>query len=182
MNINKVFIRETEVPIQNGTLHLIDSEDELLVEIEINVHPTVINFLNSLDYRKEQALLLSDNPNRKITGEFEIHIGKTGVLLVGVPNNIKGIEHLRAIPNESRPSQLEIVNGISIDKELRAKENSIFVNFLDAILKNEIADKWNIQFIRSLLKKIQNGERLNEFDQYLKEELNYLIEEVITRV
>ncbi|WP_102691008.1 hypothetical protein [Rummeliibacillus pycnus] len=180
MNINKVFIRETEIPIQKGTLRLIDFEDEITVEIELNVHPTVINFFNSLDYRKEQALLLSNDTKNKIIGEFEIHIGKNGVLLVGDPNEVKGLENLNPIPYETRPFELEKDKGISITEELRAKENSLFVKFLDTLLKNEINDKENIKFIQTLLNKIQNGEKLNEFDQYIKDEINYLMEEVIS--
>ncbi|HWI48903.1 MAG TPA: hypothetical protein VNU45_11840 [Rummeliibacillus sp.] len=180
MNISGILIRETEIPIQKGTLRLIDFEGETTVEVELNVHPTVINFFNSLDFRIERVILISEDANDKIIGEFEIHIGKTGVLLVGDPNEVKGIDHLTAISYEKRPFQLEQVNGVALDEELQANQYSIFVHLLDALLKNEMNDKENLQFIHSLQKKMKNGEKLNSFDQYIKGEISYLIEEVIS--
>ncbi|MFJ8262508.1 hypothetical protein ACIQ4I_11180 [Rummeliibacillus sp. NPDC094406] len=180
MNINKVLIRETEIPIEKGTLRLIDFEGETTVEVELNVHPTVINFFNSLDYRIERVILISEDANDKIIGEFEIHIGKTGVLLVGDPNEVKGTDHLTAISYEKRPVQLVKADGVALDEELQANQYSIFVHLLDALLKNEMNDKGNLQFIHSLQKKMQNGEKLNSFDQYIKGEISYLIEEVIS--
>ncbi len=184
MNIEKVLIKGTEIPIQKGNLRLIEykdslsNDDETTVEAELNVHPTVINFVNALDYRKEQVVLFSEN-NDKVTGEFEIHTGKAGILLVGEPNKVTGIEVMTAIPFEKIPFQLERGHGIALVEELKENRKLLLVHFLESLVKNDIQDQENKQFVNQLLEKIQNEEQLTVFEEYLKSEINYILDGVL---
>lgn len=180
MNITKINVRETVIPIQKGTLRILDFEDEKTVEVELSVHPTVLSFFNSQDYRKERFTLQSEDEETKIVGEFEIHIGNAGILLVGNPKEVQGIDHLTAIPYEMIPLQKASSNvGVPLVEELSINQNIIFVHFLEALLKNEIHDRQNYQLIRSLQDKLINEKKLDELDQYIKDEISYLIEEII---
>lgn len=179
MNITKINVRETEIPIQKGTLRILEFEDEKTVEVELSVHPTVLSFFNSQDYRKERFTLQSEDAETKIIGEFEIHIGNVGILLVGDPKEVQGIDHLTAIPYEMMPLQKVSHVGVPLVEELSINQNLIFVHFLEALLKSEIHDRQNYQFIRSLQEKMIDGKKLNEFDQYIKSEISYLIEEIV---
>lgn len=179
MNITKINLRETEIPIQKGTLRILDFEDEKTVEVELSVHPTVLSFFDSQDYRKERFTLQSEDEETKIVGEFEIHIGNAGILLVGDPKEVQGIDQLEAIPYEMMSLQKASYVGVPLVEELSINQNLIFVHFLEALLKNEIHDSQNYQLIHSLQEKMMNGKQLNEFDQYVKSEISYLIEEII---
>ncbi|MGG0656280.1 hypothetical protein [Rummeliibacillus pycnus] len=177
MKISNLVISKIEIPIQEGTLRLIDFGDETTVEVEINVHPTVSNFLNYLDYRNEQVMLLSED-HETIVGEFEIHTGKAGILLVGDSCKVNGIDQIDAIPYEKRPYQKEKGQGISLNEELQVNHKQLFIHLAESMLNNEIHDKENQQFIRSLIEKMRNREELNAFELYLKGEISYLIDEV----
>lgn len=88
MEIAKVILRDSEIPVQKGTVRLVEYEDELSVdddertiEVELNVHPTVAEFIDSIvDYRKEKVTLISKE-NQRITGLFNIHVGKAGIFV-----------------------------------------------------------------------------------------------------
>ncbi|MGX9135629.1 hypothetical protein ACWV26_14800 [Rummeliibacillus sp. JY-2-4R] len=184
MNLIKVLIKGIEIPIQQGNIRLIEykdalsKEDETTVEAELNVHPTVINFVNTLDYRKEQVVLISENGDQ-FTGEFEIHTGKAGMLLVGEPNKIKGIVKITAIPFEKRPFQSERGQGIALVEELKENRNVLFAHFLESLVKKDIKDQENKLFVNELLDKLQNEEKLTAFEQYLKSEINYILDEIL---
>lgn len=184
MEITKAFIRETEIPIQKGILRLVEYEDELTVdddettvEVELNVHPTVASFIDSVvDYGEEQVVLIAKNGDR-VTGLFDIHVGKAGVLLLGDPSFVKGVSHIAAIPYEKRSFQLEKGQGIPLNRELQENPQLKFIHFLDRFAKSDLQDHENQQFIFKLKDKLQKGEKLNAFDRYLKREVyNYIME------
>ena len=78
MNIFKISIKEVEIPIQKGTLRLVDFGNETTIEVELNVHPTVVNFINTLGYIQEKVTILSKH-NDEINGDFDIHTGKSSL-------------------------------------------------------------------------------------------------------
>lgn len=184
MEIVKIFLRDSEIPVQKGTLRLVEYEDELsiddderTVEVELNVHPTVAKFIDSiLDYRKEKVTLISKE-KQIITGFFSIHVGKAGILLIGDPILVKGINDLAAVPYEKKPLQTEKGYGIPLNMELKENSQQRFVHFLNVLVQDDFQDRDNIQFIFTLRDKIQSGESLNAFDQYIKREIsNYLVD------
>lgn len=184
MEIAKVILRDSDIPVQKGTVRLVEYEDELSVdddertiEVELNVHPTVVEFIDSIvDYRKEKVTLIFSE-NQRITGFFNIHVGKAGILLTGDPNLVNGINNLVAVQYEKKPPQEEKGHGIPLKMELEGKSEKRFVELLNGLVQGEYQDHANRQFISTLRDKIQSGERLNAFDQYIKREIeNYLAE------
>lgn len=179
MHISKITIHEIEIPIKNGTLRIVDYENYTTVEVELIVHPTVVNFINTLGYIKERVNILSKQ-NAKVIGDFEIHTRQSSILLVGNPNEIEGINHLSSVPYEKSAFLLEKGIGIALDNELHAQQKSVRINILECLLENEVKDEGNQMFIHSLLEKLKKGEKLNSFDQYIKSEISYLLEKVLT--
>ncbi len=55
------------------------------------------------------------------------------------------------------------------------------IYILRSLLDNEIHDEGNRLFIRSLLDKLKKGEKLNIFDQYIKDEVSYVVEGALAR-
>ncbi|RIJ66667.1 hypothetical protein [Rummeliibacillus sp. POC4] len=187
MEIAKVILRDSEIPVQKGTVRLVEYEDELSVdddertiEVELNVHPTVAKFIDSIvDYRKEKVTLISEE-NQRITGLFNIHVGKAGILLTGDPSLVNGVSNIVAVPYEKNLLQGEKGHGIPLKMELEGKSKKRFVELLNGLVQGDFQDHANRQFISTLRDKIQNGVRLNTFDQYIKREIENYVLEVFT--
>ncbi len=111
MNIFKVSIEGKDIPIQKGMLKLVDFGKDTTIEVELDVHPTVVNFINTLWYIKERVTILSKH-NAKVNGSFDIHIGKSSILLVGNPNEIEGIDYLSSVPFEKNPFHCNKEKGL----------------------------------------------------------------------
>ncbi|WP_156187591.1 hypothetical protein [Peribacillus loiseleuriae] len=75
---------------------------------------------------------------------------------------------------------MEQGQGITLDEEWNTKQKSILINFLESLL-DEIQDEGNRMFIHSLQEKLKKGETLNIFDQFIKNEVSYLVEEVLAK-
>ncbi|MFF3023793.1 hypothetical protein ACFVRR_14240 [Gottfriedia sp. NPDC057948] len=180
MDIHKVYIDGSEIPFQNGSFTFFNFGNNLKIELELVVHHTVLNFLNTLNYYKERVNIFL-NHNKQINGDFEIRTGVTSIHLVSNVKEIEGIENLSAISYGKTTIQTQIDEGIPLDNELKGKP-SLLINILRSILENEIKDEGNKVFVSSLLNKLKKGEQLNSFDLYIKDELCYLIEENLTKV
>lgn len=175
MHISKLFIKEEEIPIKKGTLRKVNYEHRTMIEVELIVHPTVINFINTLNYTNEQVTILSKQ-NVHIKGEFDIHTRQSSILLVGNPNKIEGIDHLSSVSYEKSTFTLDSGEGIPLDDELQEKQESVLINILETLLERNVQDKGNQFFIHTLLDKLKKGEKLNSFDEYIKNEIRYLVE------
>lgn len=178
MHICKLSIQDVEIPIKKGTLRIVDYEKHTTIEVELIVHPTVVNFINTMGYIKERVTILSKQ-HVKVMGDFEIHTRQSSILLVGNPNEIKGIDDLSSIPYEKSAFPLGQGEGIALDDELSNKQKSVIINILECLLEKEVQDEGNQLFIQSLLEKLKKGEKLNSFDQYIKNEVRYLIEKAL---
>lgn len=74
MEIVKILIRDSEIPVQKGAVRLVEYEDELsidddecIVEVEVNVHPTVGRFLESItDFRESYLSYERKSKNHRI--------------------------------------------------------------------------------------------------------------------
>ncbi|MFF2876117.1 hypothetical protein ACFVR2_07310 [Gottfriedia sp. NPDC057991] len=180
MNIHKVYIDGSEIPFQNGSFTFFNFGNNLKLELELFVHLTVLNYINTLNYNKERVNIILNN-NKHINGEFEIHTGRSSIHLVSNVKELEGAENLSTISYGKTKLQTHIDESIPLDNELKRKP-SLLINILRSILENEIKDKGNHIFVSSLLNKLKKGEQLNSFDLYIKDELCYLIEENLTKV
>lgn len=174
MHISKVSIQGEEIPIKKGILRKIDFGTHTSIEAELIVHPTVVNFINTLGFIKEQVTILSKQ-NVQVIGDFEIHTRQSSMLLVGKPNEVKGIDQLASVPYEKSSFPLDSGEGMALDDELYVKQKTVLVNILESLLENAVHDEENHLFLHSLLEKLKKDEKLTAFDQYIKSEVSYLI-------
>ena len=181
MHISKLFIKEEEIPIKKGTLRKVNYEHHTVIEVEVIVHPTVVNFINTLTYTNEQVTILTKQ-NVKVTGDFDIHTRQASILLVGDPNKIEEIDYLSPVPYEKSTFTLDRGEGTSLDDELQEKQESVLINILETLLERNVQDKGNQLFILSLIEKLKKGEKLNSFDEYIKNEIRYLVEIAFSEV
>jgi hypothetical protein len=178
MRVNKVSIRDIEVPIKNGTVRRLDFADKISVEVELNVHPTVVNFVNVSGFFKERVRIISEN-EAEITGEFTILTGTSGILLTSDNNDVDVSDEFNLIPSYSNPFFPNSDRGCSLNNELKSKQISVFITFLASLLESEIKDTGNREFILAVTEKLKKGQRLNNFDQYIMEEVRYFLEETL---
>ncbi|KMY51558.1 hypothetical protein [Peribacillus loiseleuriae] len=59
MNIFKISIKGVEILIQKGILRLVDFGNDTTIEVALNVHLTVVNFINTMSYSQERVTLFS---------------------------------------------------------------------------------------------------------------------------
>ena len=97
-----------------------------------------------MGYLQEKVTLYSEQ-NNEITGNFDLHIGKSSIFLVGNPKKIEGIDHLSSIPYGKGSFTMEQGQGITLDEEWNMKQKSILINFLESLL-DEIQDEGNRMF------------------------------------
>ena len=180
MNIYKLSINGTNIPILGGTLRLFNIGDDASLEVELDVHPTVVNYVNTMNYIEEQITILT-NHNDEISGTFSIHTGKSSILLESEPNEVIGIDNISSFQYENRFLPVQQEERISLDNELKIKQKSLLINILKSLLENELEDEGNRVFINTLLKKLTEGKKLNSFDQFIKDEVSYLVEEAMTK-
>jgi hypothetical protein len=178
MDINKATIDGTDIPILGGTFRLINKGDNASLEVELDVHPTVVNFLYTLNYKKEKITIATDR-NDEITGTFDVHLGISRILLVGNLKEIEGIDpvSLFQIKNKSLPLRKE--EPLKIENELKKNPRSMQISIIQALLDNEIHDQGNRNFIQDLLGKLKKGEKLTHFDQFIKDEIAYSVDEAM---
>lgn len=161
-------------------MRLVNYENFSLVEVELSVHPTVVNYINTLNMYKERVNILVKD-DAWLNGEFEIHTGKCSILLVSKSKEIEGAEKL-AIPQYEKSSFLtQEGEGIALDDELKTKQSTLPIYILQSLLDHEIEDEGNRGFVQLLLNKLKNGEKLNSFEQYVLDEVGYFVENALTK-
>ncbi|NHM30742.1 hypothetical protein [Neobacillus terrae] len=180
MDIKKVLLNGDEIPVFEGTFRLSSIGRDESLEVELNVHPTVISFAETLNYTEEKITIITSD-NDTIIGTFEILTGNSSILLVGNPKIVEGIDKISFEQKENRNASVELQEYKALDKELKLNQKNILINIIQSLLEDEIQDKGNRMFINTMLKKILNGEKLNSFEQYIKNEISYFIEEVMTK-
>lgn len=178
MRVKKVLIRDIDVPIKNGTVRRLNFGDKMAVEVELNVHPTVVNFVNLSGFFKERVRIITDN-EAEIAGKFTILTGTSGILLTSDDNEVEGSDEFNLIPSYSNMFVLNSDRECSLNNELKSKQIPILITFLTSILESGIKDTGNREFIFALAEKLKKGQSLNNFDQYLIEEIRYFLEETI---
>ncbi|MFD0048126.1 hypothetical protein ACFVHQ_02100 [Actinomycetes bacterium NPDC127524] len=181
MNVYKVSIKNTDILFQKGTIRVVNCENFSLLEVELSVHPTVLNYINTLNLYKERVnILVKDDV--WLTGEFEIHTGKSNILLVGKSKEIAGAEEL-VIPSYEKSLFLTHEGeGIALDNELKTKQTTLPIYILQSLLDHEIEDEGNRDFVQLLLNKLKNREKLNSFEQYVIDEVGYFVESALNKV
>ncbi|MGM9967541.1 hypothetical protein [uncultured Rummeliibacillus sp.] len=180
MEIVKILIRDSEIPVQKGAVRLVEYEDELsidddecIVEVEVNVHPTVGRFLESITDFRERVIFLTKE-NQRITGLFNVYINNERILFIGDPSLVNGISHIAPVPFEKNPLQIVKSDGIPLDTDLSENTNQQILHVLDVLVQQ---DYDNQQFISRLKDKIKKGESLSAFELYIKKEIGrYLVE------
>ncbi|OIK08661.1 hypothetical protein BIV60_25630 [Bacillus sp. MUM 116] len=179
MNISKVFIRNIEIPIKNGTLGLVKHGDVSTIEVELEVHPTIVSFIETFGFAKEKVTIHFKD-HTEIIGEFNIHSRISSILLTSNIKEIEGVDDLSLLPHKKKSILIHSVEGISIDKEFKTKQKSMLISFLTSLLEIEI-DEENRIFIKTLLEKIIKEESLNSFDRYIKDEIYYNLEDAMAQ-
>lgn len=174
MKVEKVSIRNTVIPIKNGTVRWFYYGGVMTIEVEIDVHPTIVNFINTFGLIKERVRITSEN-HTEMAGRFTIHTGTSSILLISDINEVEGAEKFTPTPAYLPHSHKEV----SLSNELKEKQKSILITFLTSLLESEIKDKGNRDFIYLLVEKLKNGKLLSTFDLYLMDEIRYLMEETI---
>jgi hypothetical protein len=178
MRVNKVLIRDIEVPVKNGIVRRLNFGDKMSVEVELNVHPTVVNFVNLSGFFKERVRIITESES-EITGKFTILTGTSGILLTSDNNDVEVTDEFNLIPSYSSAFFPNSDRECSLNNELNSKPISVFITFLTSLLESEIKDSGNREFIFSLVDKLKQGQSLNKFDQYIMEEILYFLEEAI---
>lgn len=178
MMINKVWIRDLDIPIKNGTIRWLNIGGKLILEVELDVHPTVANFIDISGFYKERVKMILEN-DAEIVGKFSIHTGISGILLTRETNEVVGAE--KYIPFQSCKSTFVYHSNkeCSLNNELKPKQRSILITFLTSLQQSEIEDEGNQAFIRELIEKLKNDMEPSTFDRYLMDEILYLIEEAV---
>jgi hypothetical protein len=177
MRVNKVLIRDIDVPIKSGTVRRLEFGNKVSVEVELEVHPTVVNFINISGFFKERVRIITEN-EAEITGKFTILTGTSGILLTS-DNEVEGSDEFNLIPSYSSNFVPHSDRECSLNNELKSKQISILITFLSSLLESEIKDTGNREFIFALAEKLKKGQRLNNFDHYIMEEVRYFLEETI---
>lgn len=180
MRVNKVFIRDIEIPIKSGTVRRSNFGDRMSVEVELNVHPTVVNFINISGFFKERVRIINEN-GAEIAGKFTILTGTSGILLTSDHNEVEVLDEFRLTPLDSTTYVSNSDRECSLNNELKSKQSSVFITFLTSLLESEIKDTGNRAFIFALAEKLKKGQSLNKFDQYIMEEILYFLEEAINK-
>jgi hypothetical protein len=178
MRVNKILIRDIDIPIKNGTVRRLDFGDKMSLEIELNVHPTVVNFLNIFGFFKERVRIITAN-EVEIAGKFTILTGTSGILLTSDNDDVEGLDEVCLIPTDSSTYVSNLDRECSLNNELKSKPLSVFITFLTSLLESEIKDLGNREFIFAEAEKLKQGQSLNKFDQYIMEEILYFLEEAI---
>jgi hypothetical protein len=179
MRINKVFIRDINIPVKNGTVRKLDFGDTMSIEVELDLHPTVVNFINLAGFFKERVRIIAEN-GAEIAGKFTILTGTLGILLTGDKNEVAGSEQFNLIPSYPRTYVPNSDKECSLNNELKSKPGSILITFLTSLLENNMKDSANREFLFALAEKLKTGQSLNNFDHYILEEIRYFLEETIS--
>ncbi|WP_026575660.1 hypothetical protein [Bacillus sp. UNC438CL73TsuS30] len=179
MHISKVFIGNIEIPIKNGTLGLVKYGDVATIEVELEVHPTIVSFIETFGFEKEKVTIYFRG-HTEIIGNFDIHSRISSILFTSNIKEVEGVDDLSILPNKKKSILLHSVEGISLEKEFKTKQKSMLISFLTSLLEIEI-DKENRIFINTLREKIIKGESLNSFDRYIKDEIYYNLEEAMAQ-
>ncbi|MDP4104722.1 MAG: hypothetical protein Q8935_07170 [Bacillota bacterium] len=177
MRINKILIRDIDVPIKNGTVRRLDFGNKMSIEVELEVHPTVVNFINTFGFFKERVRIITENES-EITGKFTILTGTSGILLT-TDSEVEGLDEFNLISSSSSDFVPNSDRECSLNNELKSKQISILITFLTSLHENEINDEENREFILELTEKLKKGQLLNHFDLYIMEEVLYFLEETI---
>jgi hypothetical protein len=181
MRVNRVLIRDIDIPIKNGTVRRSNFGDRMSVEVELNVHPTVVNFINISGFFKERVRITTEN-EAEIAGKFTILTGTSGILLTSDHNEVEGSDEFGLITPDSTTYIPNLDRECSLNNELKSKQLSVFITFLTSLLESEIKDSGNREFIFALAEKLKKGQCLNKFDQYIMEEILYFLEETINNL
>jgi hypothetical protein len=181
MKVWKVSIRGSDFLIKKGIVRLVDYRDEITIEVELEMHPTIINFIDTLGITKEKVTIYIKN-HLEITGKFDIHIGKSSVLMTSNLKDVEGADDLASIPNKKGSYLFHSNDGTSLHNELKTAQKTVLITILNSLLENEIKDEGNRVFINSLIEKLKKGEKLDSFDQFIKDEISYIMEEVMIEI
>jgi hypothetical protein len=176
MDITKVAINGTDIPILGSTFRLVNVGDKASLEVELDVHPTVVNFLYTLNF-KEEKITITTSQNEEMSGTFEIHLGISRILLIGKLKEVEGIEPIYSFHNLNKPLPLRQEEQLTLENELKNNQKSLQISIIKSLLDNEILDQGNRMFVQILLKKLIKGEELNRFDQFIMDEIHYLVDE-----
>jgi hypothetical protein len=148
------------------------------VEVELDVHPTVVNFINISGFFKERVRIITEN-DAEIAGKFTILTGTSGILLTSDKDEVEDSDEFNFIPSYSSDFAHNSDRECSLNNELKSKQISILITFLKSLLESEIKDTGNREFIFALAEKLKKGQRLNKFDKYILDEVRYFLEETI---
>jgi hypothetical protein len=169
---------DMDIPIKNGTVRWLSYGGGMTIEVELVVHPTVVNFINTSGFFIERVTITSES-HTEMSGLFTIHTGTSSILLTSDINEVEGVEKFTPMPASKSTFLSHSDEEISISNEFKSKQKSSLSTFLTALLDSEIKDKGNREFIYTLVEKLKKGQPLNPFDQYLLDEIGYLMEESI---
>ncbi len=92
---------------------------------------------------------------------------------------VEGAGDLASIPIKKSSYLFHPNGGISLHNELKTAQKTVLITILNSLLENEIKDEGNRAFLHSLVEKLTNGEMLNSFDQFIKDEISYIMEEIM---
>jgi hypothetical protein len=178
MKVENVSIRDIDIPIKNGTVRWLCYGGEISIEVEIDVHPTIVNYINVSGFTKERVNITSEN-HTEMAGKFTISTGTSGILLTSEISQVDGAEKFTPTTINAETFLHHSDEEVSLSNELKAKKRFILITFLTSLLDSKIKDKGNREFIYSLVEKLKNGQRLSTFDQYLMNEIRFLMEDTI---
>ena len=173
--MHKVSIKDLDIPIKNGTVRWLSYGGGITIEVELVVHPTIVSFINTSGLFIERVIITSKN-HTEMSGIFTIHSGTSSILLTSDINEVEGVEKFAPMLSSKSTFLSHSNEEISISNEFQSKQKSLLISFLTTFLDCEIQDKGNREFIYILVEKLKKGQPLNSFDQFLLDEIRYLIE------
>ncbi|MED1203467.1 hypothetical protein [Heyndrickxia acidicola] len=176
--MNKAILDGTDVPILGWAFRQVQKGEHLFLEAELDVHPTVVNFLSTLNYKKEKITLVTEG-NEELTGIFEIYLGISRILLIGNSQEIEGADPFSFFQQKNKTLSANKKNQLTIEKELKKDPRLMQIGILQVLLDHKIDDQENRKFILALLDKLVKGEKLTRFDEFIKKEVAYSVEEAM---
>jgi hypothetical protein len=178
MKVEKVFIRDIDIPLKQVIVRWFYYGGVMTIEVDLDVHPTIVNFIDMSGFIKERVRIISENQT-EMAGKFTIHTETSSILLISEINEVEGAEQFTPINIKSGTFLPPSDEDVSISNELKTKQKSILITLLTFLLDGELKDKGNREFIYTLVEKLKSGQRPSKFDQYLINRICCLLEDTI---
>jgi hypothetical protein len=100
--VDKVPIRVTDIPLKNGTIRWMFYGGVMTIEVELDVHQTIIKCINTSGFLKERVRITSEKQT-EMAGKFAIHDGTSSILLTSDINVVEGAEKFTPTPLDNFP-------------------------------------------------------------------------------